>query len=89
MERLPLSVCIIARNEEQRIARCLASVATIAAQIVVVDTGSTDATVERARRAGAEVFSIPWEDDFAAARNPRSIVPASRGYSCSMPTNDL
>ncbi|MCX8051053.1 MAG: glycosyltransferase [Chlorobi bacterium] len=69
MERLPLSVCIIARNEEQRIERCLASVATIAAQIVVVDTGSTDATIERARRAGAEVFSIPWEDDFAAARN--------------------
>ncbi|MCX7929462.1 MAG: glycosyltransferase [Chlorobi bacterium] len=69
MERLPLSVCIIARNEQQRIEQCIASVAPVAAQIVVADTGSTDATIERAIQCGAEVFSVEWKDDFAAARN--------------------
>ncbi len=69
MERLPLAVCIIARNEEQRIERCIASVRAVAAQIVVVDTGSTDRTVSRARSCGAEVYAFDWTDDFAAARN--------------------
>ncbi len=68
MERLPLAVCIIARNEEQRIERCIASVRAVASQIVVVDTGSTDRTASRARSCGAEVYAFDWTDDFAAAR---------------------
>lgn len=68
-DRLPLTVCIIARNEEDNLPHCLESVAGVAAQIVVVDTGSTDRTIDIARSAGAEVHCVEWQEDFAAARN--------------------
>ncbi|MEW6158990.1 MAG: glycosyltransferase [Verrucomicrobiota bacterium] len=64
-----LTVCLIARNEEKFIGQCLRSVQGIAQQIVVVDTGSTDRTVEIARELGAEVYAFTWCDDFSAARN--------------------
>jgi glycosyltransferase involved in cell wall biosynthesis/Tfp pilus assembly protein PilF len=64
-----LTVCLIVRNEQDWIARCLDSVQGLADQIVVVDTGSTDRTVEIAREHGAEVHSFAWSDDFSAARN--------------------
>ncbi|HQY89409.1 MAG TPA: glycosyltransferase family 2 protein, partial [Tepidisphaeraceae bacterium] len=64
-----LSVCIIAKNEAGRIERTLQSVADVADQIIVVDSGSTDATVEIATRAGAQIVHHVWSDDFAAARN--------------------
>ncbi|MBI3875215.1 MAG: glycosyltransferase, partial [Verrucomicrobia bacterium] len=64
-----LSVCLITKNEERFLGKCLASVRGIASQIVVVDTGSTDRTVEIAREHGAEIYSFKWCDDFSAARN--------------------
>ncbi len=67
---VPLSVCMIVRNEEAHLARCLDSVRDVAAEIVIVDTGSTDSTVDIAKRYGAS--SIPFDFgvvDFAAARN--------------------
>lgn len=64
-----LSVCVIARDEERFIGACLESVRGLAAQLVVVDTGSLDQTAEIARSAGAEVYQFDWRDDFAAARN--------------------
>jgi GT2 family glycosyltransferase/glycosyltransferase involved in cell wall biosynthesis/tetratricopeptide (TPR) repeat protein len=64
-----LSVCLIAKNEEEFLGSCLASVRGLATQIVVVDTGSADRTVEIAREHGAEVFDFAWCDDFSAARN--------------------
>ncbi len=64
-----LSVCLIAKNEEKFLGQCLASVRELAAQIVVVDTGSNDRTVEIAKQAGAEVHEFAWCDDFSAARN--------------------
>ncbi|HEX4122408.1 MAG TPA: glycosyltransferase [Verrucomicrobiae bacterium] len=64
-----ISVCLITKNEEEFLGRCLRSVQSIASQIVVVDTGSTDRTVEIAKEHGAEVHSFEWCDDFAAARN--------------------
>ena len=64
-----LSVCLITKNEEKFLAQCLKSVRSLAAQIVVVDTGSTDRTVEIAKEFSAEVFAFAWCDDFAAARN--------------------
>lgn len=69
MERLTLSVCLIVRNEETLLPRCLASVQGVADEIVVVDTGSTDRTIEIAQAYGAKVFPHPWPHDFAAARN--------------------
>ena len=64
-----LTVCLITKNEERFLAQCLESVKNLATQIVVVDTGSTDRTVEIAKSFRAEVFHFDWSDDFAAARN--------------------
>ncbi len=64
-----LSLTMIVKNESDTLARCLASVQGIADEIVVVDTGSTDATKDIALRNGARVFDFAWCDSFAAARN--------------------
>ena len=64
-----LSVCMIVRDEARNLPRCLASVAGVADEVVVVDTGSMDGTVEVATRSGAEVARVAWTEDFSAARN--------------------
>ncbi|GIP25933.1 hypothetical protein J23TS9_10630 [Paenibacillus sp. J23TS9] len=64
-----ISLCMIVRNEASNLARCLKSVHKAVDQIIVVDTGSTDDTVQIARQFGAQVLQIPWEGDFAKARN--------------------
>ncbi len=66
-ERLPFSVVILTLNEERNLPACLASVASCR-DVVVLDSGSTDRTVEIARAAGARVFSHPFTD-FAGQRN--------------------
>ena len=64
-----LSLSMIVRDEEARLGECLRSVQGFADEMVVVDTGSTDATVAIAEAAGARVEQIPWPGDFAPARN--------------------
>ncbi|MFH1567318.1 MAG: glycosyltransferase, partial [Gemmatimonadota bacterium] len=64
-----LSLCLIARDEAGFLERCLSSVAGLADEIVAVDTGSTDATPEVARRHGARVYQTPWDGDFSGPRN--------------------
>jgi tetratricopeptide (TPR) repeat protein len=64
-----LSACLIVKDEEAMLPDCLASLAGVVDEIVVHDTGSTDATVAIARAAGATVVEGRWSDDFAAARN--------------------
>lgn len=64
-----VSLCMIVKNEESNLPRCLASVADLVGEMIVVDTGSTDATKVIARRFGAAVYDFPWCDSFAAARN--------------------
>lgn len=64
-----ISLCMIVRNEERHLARCLQSAAPLAQEIVVVDTGSTDRTREIALGFGARVFDLPWANDFSRARN--------------------
>ena len=64
-----LSVCMIVKNEELLLGRCLASVRALADEIILVDTGSTDRTVEIAQEYGCRVFRHPWQGDFSAARN--------------------
>ncbi|GGB53242.1 putative glycosyltransferase RP128 [Roseibium aquae] len=59
-DRLPLSAFIIARNEADRIPRAIASVSGWVDEVVVIDSGSEDKTVERARQAGARVITNPW-----------------------------
>lgn len=66
---IKLSACLIVKNEEKHLERCLASVKPIVDEIVVVDTGSTDRTVEIAKKFGATIGHFEWCDDFSAARN--------------------
>ena len=64
-----LSVIMIVKNEAACLATCLKSVADIADEIVIGDTGSNDDTAAIAKSFGARVLSVPWTNDFAAARN--------------------
>jgi predicted Zn-dependent protease len=64
-----VSLCLIAKDEEANLPDCLASAADLVDEVIVTDTGSTDATKEVAARFGAQVFDFPWVDSFAAARN--------------------
>lgn len=64
-----IGLCVIARNEEKNIARCIESVRGLVDEIVVVDTGSTDKTIEIARKLGARVYMYKWDDNFSNAKN--------------------
>ena len=64
-----ISLCMIVKDEEALLPRCLSSVQGIVDEIIVVDTGSTDRTVAIAQAFGASVYHHPWQDNFAAARN--------------------
>lgn len=66
---IPISICIIGKNEEQHIENCLAPLAAYPFEIVYVDTGSEDRTKEIAAEHGAAVYDFIWIDDFSAARN--------------------
>ena len=64
-----LSQCMIVRNEEKNIEKALSWAKDIAFEQIVVDTGSTDQTVEIAKQMGATVYHFKWIDDFSAAKN--------------------
>ncbi|MCS7459583.1 glycosyltransferase [Paenibacillus doosanensis] len=69
MRRNRISLCMIVKDEEEQLLRCLASVQGAVDEIIVVDTGSSDRTAAIARRFGARVIETAWTGDFAAARN--------------------
>ncbi len=64
-----ISLCVITKNEHDNIARCLRSVKNDVAEMIVVDTGSSDDTVSIAQSLGAKIFHYTWANDFSAARN--------------------
>ena len=64
-----LSQCMIVKDEEQNIQRALSWGKGIVCEQIVVDTGSTDRTVEIAEALGARVFHFSWNNDFSAAKN--------------------
>lgn len=66
---ITISLCMIVKNEEEVLARCLDSVADLMDEIIIVDTGSTDRTKEIAAGYTSRIFDFAWIDDFAAARN--------------------
>jgi glycosyltransferase involved in cell wall biosynthesis len=68
-EGMTISLCMIVRDEEEMLPRCLAAVAPAVDEIVIVDTGSTDRTIEIARTFGAKVIEREWTGSFAEARN--------------------
>ncbi|GKU25992.1 tetratricopeptide repeat-containing glycosyltransferase family 2 protein [Clostridium folliculivorans] len=64
-----ISLCMIVKNEEEYLPRCLNSVKDIVDEIIVVDTGSTDRTIEIAKEFNAKVYSFQWSNNFSEARN--------------------
>jgi glycosyltransferase involved in cell wall biosynthesis/Tfp pilus assembly protein PilF len=70
-----ISLCMIVRNEERHLERCLQSSRDLVDEVLVSDTGSSDATKSIAARMGAKVFDLEWPDSFAIART-QSVRPA-------------
>ena len=66
---MKISLCIICKNEETRIKRCITNVKEVVDEIIVVDTGSTDNTLNIIKALGVSLYEIMWEDDFSKARN--------------------
>ncbi|MGL5616953.1 MAG: glycosyltransferase [Sarcina sp.] len=64
-----ISLCMIVKNEEETLEKCLSSIKDIVNEIVIVDTGSTDKTKEIAKKFNAIIYDFKWINNFAAARN--------------------
>lgn len=89
-----VSLCMIVRNEEKVLEKCLNSIVKLADEIIIVDTGSTDKTVEIAQKFVDNVYHFHWIDDFVAARNYAESI-ASGEYifrfdaDCSLQDGDM
>src|SRR4051795_4992140 len=79
---------MIVKNEQENLPACLESVRGLFDEIVVVDTGSTDRTMEIARELGARVFDFIWVNDFAAARNA-ALARATGDYAFWLDADDV
>lgn len=66
---ITISLCMIVKNEERVLARCLDSIKELMDEIIIVDTGSTDKTKEIAQNYTGKVYDFVWKDDFSEARN--------------------
>lgn len=83
-----ISLCMIVKNEENYLARCLDSVTNLVEEIIIVDTGSSDRTVEIASNYTSKIYSYLWKDDFSDARN-YSFSKASMDYCMWMDADDV
>ena len=85
---ITISLCMIVKNEEDTLARCLRSVHDIVDEIIIVDTGSTDKTKEIARDFTSKIYDFEWIDDFSAARN-YSFSKATMDYILWLDADDV
>ena len=85
---ISISLCMIVRDEEDVLERCLNSVYDIVDEIIIADTGSTDRSREIAQRFTEHVLDFPWVDDFAAARN-FSFAQAGMDYIMWLDADDV
>lgn len=85
---ITISLCMIVKNEEAVLARCLDTVADLVDEIVIVDTGSTDATKQIAARYTDKIYDFEWIDDFSAARN-FAFSKATREYIYSADADEV
>ena len=83
-----ISLCMIVKNEEAVLERCLNSVSDLVDEIVIVDTGSEDRTRDIARAFTQKLYELPWNDDFAAARNA-SFEKAEMEYCMWLDADDV
>ena len=66
---MPISLCMIVKDEENFLENCICSVKRIVDEIIIVDTGSKDRTKEIAKKFTDNLYEFKWQDDFSAARN--------------------
>ena len=85
---ITISLCMIVKNEEAVLARCLDSVKEVVDEIVIVDTGSTDKTKEIAAQYTGLVYDFAWDDNFSAARNA-SFARATKDYILWLDADDV
>ena len=85
---IPISVCIITKNEAENLDKCLKSLSPYPFEIVIVDTGSSDNSKEIARKYTNKVFDFEWINDFSAARN-FSISRASHNMILVLDTDEF
>ncbi|MBG9801873.1 glycosyl transferase [Brevibacillus laterosporus] len=83
-----ISLCMIVKNEEKSIARCLRSVKGAVDEIIIVDTGSTDKTIKEAKAFTKKIFHFKWVNDFSKARN-FSFQQATMDYIMWMDADDV
>ena len=82
-----ISLCMIVKNEEEYLAKCLSSINDIVDEIIIVDTGSNDKTVEIAKKFGAKVYYFKWNNNFSEARN-ESLKYATKDWILIMDADD-
>ncbi|MFJ7663248.1 glycosyltransferase [Lysinibacillus sp. NPDC097162] len=87
-EKATVSLCMIVKNEEQVLARCLSSVQGTVDEIIIVDTGSSDKTKEIARQYTNDIYDFEWIDDFSKARN-FSFSKATKDYILWLDADDI
>jgi Glycosyl transferase family 2. len=68
-QSITISLCMIVKNEELTLDRCLTSIKDAVDEIIIVDTGSTDLTKNIGKKYTDKIFDFKWIDDFSAARN--------------------
>lgn len=68
-KKISISLCMIVKNEEKTLERCLNSIKSFVDEIIIVDTGSTDLTKDIAKKFNAKIYDFKWVNDFALARN--------------------
>ena len=83
-----ISLCMITRDEEQFLARCLSSARGMVDEIIVVDTGSVDRTIKIAALFGARTYDFEWTEDYSAARN-FSVSKASGDWIFSLDADEI
>ena len=83
-----ISLCMIVKNEEKVLSRCLESITDAVDEIIIADTGSTDKTKEIAKKYTDKVFDFKWVDDFSKARN-FSFSKASMDYMMWLDADDI
>lgn len=83
-----ISLCMIIKNEEQTIARCLDSVKDLVDEIIIVDTGSTDKSKEIVSKYTDKIYDFEWVEDFAKARN-FSFSKATKDYIMWLDADDI
>lgn len=85
---ISISLCMIVKNEQEVLDRCLSSVKDLVDEIIIVDTGSTDSTKQIAKKYTKKIYNFKWIDDFSAARN-FSFSKATKDYIMWLDADDV